>query len=158
MIDVRQTDSKQTPHPLQAMIAIAIIITTILEHIRIYIQEIPIVGRKTTQVLKIATTKINCTRFMQNIRKSYRTAMLAITIVTSMTNHTSHINQQQTIIIIKILQAPKNLATNMMDCSSHIHPVPTANATTTKTSCRPVTDVLCKDQMKHPNTQTENSK
>ena len=34
------------------MITIAIIITTILEYIRIYIQEIPIVARKTTQALK----------------------------------------------------------------------------------------------------------
>ena len=92
----KQTDSQQTPRPLQAMIAIAIIIKTILEHIRIYIQEIPIVARKTTQALKSTATKTNRSRFMKNIRKSYRTAMLAITIVTSMTNRTSCISQQQT--------------------------------------------------------------
>ena len=39
-----QTKSKQTPCPLQAMVAIAIIITIILEHIRTYIQEIPVHG------------------------------------------------------------------------------------------------------------------
>ena len=90
-----QTNSEQTPCPLQAMVAIAIIITTILERIRKYIQEIPAVARKTTQALKFTITRINCSRFMQNIRKSYRTTMIAITIATSMTNRTSCISQQQ---------------------------------------------------------------
>ena len=89
-----QTNSQQTPCLLQAIIAIAIIITTILEHIKTYIQEIPTVARKTMQALKFATTKINRSKLMQNFRESYRTAMLTITIVTSMTNRTSHISQQ----------------------------------------------------------------
>ena len=90
-----QTNSQQTPHSLQTIIAIAIIITSILEHIRLYIQEIPEMLRKTTQVVKLMTTKIGRTKLLENIRKSYRTAMLAITIATSMTNRTNHASQQQ---------------------------------------------------------------
>ena len=78
------------------MITIAIIISTIIEHIKSYIQEIPAIARNTTQVAKSVITKVNRTGFMQNIRESYRTARLAVTIATSATNHTSHTSQQQT--------------------------------------------------------------
>ena len=91
-----QTNSQQTPCPLQAIIAIAIIIITIMEHIKTYAQEIAAVTKKTMQALKFATTKINRSNLMQSIRELYRTAMLAITIVTSTTNCTSRISQQQT--------------------------------------------------------------
>ena len=53
-----QINSQQTPRPLQA------IITTIMEHIRTYIQEIPTVARKTMQALKFVTTKINRSKLM----------------------------------------------------------------------------------------------
>ena len=69
-----QTNTLQTTCSLQAMITIAIIITTILEHIKAYIQEIPEITRKTTQVLKSMTTKISHSKLIQNIRESYRTA------------------------------------------------------------------------------------
>ena len=74
------------------MITLAIIITTILEHIKAYIQEIPEITRKTAQALKSTTTKISHSKLIQNIKESYRTAVLAITIATRMTDRTSHIN------------------------------------------------------------------
>ena len=88
-----QTNTQQT-RPLQAMITIVIIITTILEHIKAYIQEIPESTRKTTQALKSMTTKISHSKPIQNIRESYRTAMLVITIATRMTDHTNRNKQK----------------------------------------------------------------
>ena len=129
--------------PLQAMLAIAIIITTIMEHIQVYIKEIPVVTRKTMQALKSMTAKISCSKLMQNIRESYRTAMLAITIVTRTANHTSRINQQQQKKIVginKTPQAHENLVTNMMECDSY-----KVIVTTIKAKCKPVSDVLRKD-------------
>ena len=65
--------------PLQAVIAIAITITTILEHIIAYVQEIPETTRKATQAVKSMTIKISHNKLFQNIKKSYKTAVLAIT-------------------------------------------------------------------------------
>ena len=91
-----QTNSQQTSCTLQTMITIAILISTVLEHIKIHIQEIPAVARNITQLAKTAITKISHTRFMQNIRESYKTAKLVVTIATSTTNRTSHTILQQT--------------------------------------------------------------
>ena len=91
-----QTNSQQTSHTLQAMIAIAILISTLLEHIKIYIQEIPPVARNIAQTAKTAITKIYHTGFMQNIRESYKMAKLVVTIATSMTSRTSRTIPQQT--------------------------------------------------------------
>ena len=90
-----EINTLQTASPLQAMIAIAIIITTILEHIKAYIHEIP-ETRKTTQALKSITTKFSRSKLIQNIRESYKTAVLPITIVTRTTDRNSHTNQLQT--------------------------------------------------------------
>ena len=89
-------NTQQTALALQAMIAIAVIITTIVQHIRAYVQEIPEITRKAKQVVKSATTKISRNKLIQNIKKSYKTAVLAITIGTDATDHTSHMNQHQT--------------------------------------------------------------
>ena len=82
--------------PLQALIAIAIIITTILENIIAYLQEIPETMRKAAQAIKTITTKISRNKLSKNIKKSYNTAALAVNIVTSMTDCTSHRNQNHT--------------------------------------------------------------
>ena len=71
-----------TALPLQTMITIAVIITTMLEHIIAYVQEIPEAMRKATQAVKSTTTKISHNKLFQNIKKSYRTAVLAITMAT----------------------------------------------------------------------------
>ena len=91
-----QTSIQQTSHTLQAMRTIAILISTVLEHIKIYIQEILAVAINIAQSAKTAITEISCTRFIQNIRESYKTAKLVVTIATSMTNGTSHTILQQT--------------------------------------------------------------
>ena len=91
-----QTTSQQASCTLQAMITIAILISTVLEHIKTYIQETPAVARNIAQAAKAAITKINHTRFMQNIRESYKMAKLAVKIVTSTTNRTSRTTLQQT--------------------------------------------------------------
>ena len=41
------------------------------------------------------TMKVSPNKFLQNIKVSYRTADLAITIVTHMTDHTYHMKQPQ---------------------------------------------------------------
>ena len=151
--------SQQTPCPLQAIIAIAIIITTIMENIKTYIQEIPAVKRKTMQASKFVTTKINHSKLMQNIRESYRTAMLAITIATRMTNRTSRISQQQTNNRKKQNTPGTQKLSDQHDglYQSHMSGSKVI-VTTIKTSCKSVSDVLRKDRTEHGNTRTQNSK
>ena len=96
--ETTETDAPLLTVPFQTMIAIAILITTILEHIKAYIQEIPEIARKVTQVVKSMTIKISHNNFIQNTRKTYKTAALAITIATSMKNHTRCTNQHGTAI------------------------------------------------------------
>ena len=81
--ELSETDTPLTTVPLQAMIAIAILITTILEHLKSCIQKIPGIARKATQVVKSTIIKISRNSHIQNIRKTYKTAALVITIVTS---------------------------------------------------------------------------
>ena len=72
------------------MIAIAVIIRAILVHIKAYVQEIPEITRKAIQVVKSTTTEISHNKLIQNIKKSYKTAGLAINIVINTTDRTSH--------------------------------------------------------------------
>ena len=98
-VEVQESSEINTPQttlPLQAMIPIAGIITTILEHIKAYVQEIPEITRKATKVVKSTTTKISRNKLIQDIKKSYKTAALAITIVTNTMDCTSCMNQHQT--------------------------------------------------------------
>ena len=67
-----------TTLPLQTIITIAILITTILESIMAYVQEIPKSMRKAAQVIKTTTTKISHNKLFQNIKKSYKTAALSV--------------------------------------------------------------------------------
>ena len=83
------------PVPLQIMIAIAILITTILQHIKAYIQEIPGIARKVTQAVKLTTTKISRNDCIQNIREAYKSAALAITIATKLMDCTSRMKQHK---------------------------------------------------------------
>ena len=78
------------------MIAIAIIIATILKNIIAYVQEIPETMRKAAQTIKDTTTKISHNKLFQNIKESYKTAVLAVNIVTSMMGCTSHMKQPHT--------------------------------------------------------------
>ena len=91
-----QTNSQQAPCTLQAIIAIVILISTLLEHIKTYTQEIPTAARNIAKKASTAITKINHTRYMQNIRESYKMAKLVVTIATNMTNHMSCTTLQAT--------------------------------------------------------------
>ena len=98
-IEVQENSTSYTLHktiPLQIMITIIIIIATILENIIAYFQEIPETRRKAAQAVKATTTKIGRNKLFQNIKKSYKTAVLVVNIVTNMTDHTNHMNQPQT--------------------------------------------------------------
>ena len=79
----------------QALIMVAIIITAILEHIAMYVKEIPRIAKKTVQAVESMIMKASRNKFLQNIKDSYRTTALAITIATSMMDHTNHMKQPQ---------------------------------------------------------------
>ena len=87
----------QTTPIFQALITVAIIITTILEFIAVYVQEIPRIAKKTAQAIKSTIMKANHNKLFQNIKDSYKTAALAITIVTSTMDRTDHRKQPQII-------------------------------------------------------------
>ena len=84
-----QLDNQQTPHTLQIVITIAILIAAMLELIKTHIEKIPSLIRTATKSTKRAFRRVNNTRFIQNIRESYSKARLAVTIVMDTTNHTS---------------------------------------------------------------------
>ena len=84
-----QPDNQQTPHILQIMITIAILIAAVLEFIKTHIQKIPSLIRTVTKATEGASRRINNTQFIQNIRESYSKARLAVTIVTGTTNRAS---------------------------------------------------------------------
>ena len=85
-----------TTVPLQTVITIFILITTILEHLKSHITKIPGIARKATQAVKSMIIRTSRNNYIQNIRKTYKTAALAITIATSMTDRTNRKNKHQT--------------------------------------------------------------
>ena len=72
---------------LQAIIAVIIMLVTILEHITTQVKEIAELAKWTAQAVKNMTTKVSRNKLLQNIKDSYKTATLAITIVTNMMDH-----------------------------------------------------------------------
>ena len=85
-----QSDNQQTPHILQIMITIAILIAEVLEFIKTHIQKIPSLIKTATKSTKGAFRRINNTWFIQSIRESHNKARLAVTIATGTTSRTSH--------------------------------------------------------------------
>ena len=95
------------------MIALAILIVTIIGHLK---------SRKVTQAVKSSITKISHNSYIQNIRKSYKTAVLAITLVTNkMDIQIVQTSIRQPIEIHKILRACKNSTMNTKDDISRTH-------------------------------------
>ena len=84
-----QQNNQQTPHTLQIMITIAILIAAVLEFIKTHIQKIPTLVRTARKAIEEAPRRINNTWFIQNIKESYSKARLAVTIATDTTNRTS---------------------------------------------------------------------
>ena len=98
-LEVQENSASCTPHktlPLQAMITIIVIIATILENNLAYFQEIPETMRKAAQAVTATTTRISRNRLFQNIKKSCKTAVLAINIANNMTDCTNRTYQPQT--------------------------------------------------------------
>ena len=81
-------DSHMTP-PLQTLIMVIIILIAILEHITTYVKEIQKLAKKTAQAVKSTITKVSHNELLQNIKDSYKTAMLVVAIVTNMTDRTN---------------------------------------------------------------------
>ena len=84
-----ENNNPHTTLPLQVMIAIAIIITTLLENIIAYIQEIPQTMRNAVQAIKTTTRKISCNKLFQKFKKSYKTAELAVNLAMNMMHCTT---------------------------------------------------------------------
>ena len=72
------------------MIAITILLITILELVNSYIQEVPKIMRKIVQTAKSTVTRINDTKVIRNVKKTYREAEQRIMIATRAINHTNH--------------------------------------------------------------------
>ena len=94
--EMQDKPKNNAPHSFQALITVAIIITTILEHIARYVKELPGIAKKTAQAVKSMTMKASRNQFLQNIKDSYKTAVLAISIATSTTDGTNRRKQPQT--------------------------------------------------------------
>ena len=75
----------KTPH-LQTVVTVIIILITILEYMTTYAKEIT---KKTVQAVKSTITKASHNELLQNIKDSYKTATLAVAIVTNMTDRTN---------------------------------------------------------------------
>ena len=91
--DKSEHNATHTTPCFQVLITVAIIITAILEHIAVYVREIPKIAKKIAQAVKSMTMKAGCNKLIQNIKDSYRTAALAITIATSSMDCTDHRKQ-----------------------------------------------------------------
>ena len=72
---------------------VIIMLIAILEHITTYVKEIPKLAEKTVQVVKSTITKASRNELLQNIKDSYKRAMLAVASVTNMTDRTN-LNKQ----------------------------------------------------------------
>ena len=110
--ETQEKPENNATHPtlcFQLLITVAIIITAILEQIAVYVREIPKIVKRTVQAVKSTTMKAGRNKLMQNIKDSYRTAALAVNIMTSTMNRTSH-----------------------------THPGPTTTVETSTTSCKTV--------------------
>ena len=74
---------------LQTIVTLTIMITTVLKQITAYVAKFPRLIEKITQVVKYTTTKASCNILFQNIKDFYKTAALAVSIATNITDHTS---------------------------------------------------------------------
>ena len=98
-----------------------------LEHITMYIKEIPRIAKRTMQTVKNTTRKAGHYKLLQNIKDSYKKATLAITIVTSMTDRTNHMKQPHTLgRKMQILPGMRKL-NNEYDRSYQSHTARTCN-------------------------------
>ena len=81
---------------LQTVITLTIMLITFLEHITAYAKKIPKFAKKTAQAVKRMITKGICNVSLQNIKDSYKTTILVITIATNLKDRTSCSGQAHT--------------------------------------------------------------
>ena len=81
---------------LQTVITITIMLITFLEQITAYTKKIPKFAKKTAQAVKCMITKAIRNVSLQNIKDSYKTTILVITIATNMKDRTSRSGQAHT--------------------------------------------------------------
>ena len=96
---IQENQGNNNPHmtlPLQTLITIIIMLITSLEHITAYVKKIPKFAKKTAQAVKSMITKASRNELLQNIKDSYKTTMLVITIVTNTKDHTNRSRQVHT--------------------------------------------------------------
>ena len=89
-------NNPHTTFPLQALITIIIMIITSLELITAYTKKISKFAKKTVQTVKSTITKANRNELLQNIKDSYKTTMLAITIATNANSRNNRSGQVHT--------------------------------------------------------------
>ena len=78
---------------LQILITVIVMIITILEYITTQVKGL---AKKTVQAVKSTTTKASHNELLQNIKDSYKTTILAITIATTAKDYTNHTRQAHT--------------------------------------------------------------
>ena len=74
---------------LQTIVTITIMITTVLKQITAYMEKFPRLIEKITHAIRYATTKASRNIFFQNIKDSFKRAVLAVAIATNTTDRTS---------------------------------------------------------------------
>ena len=88
----KENNPNLTP-PLQTLITIIILIIAISKQLTTQIKKI---AEKTVQATENTIKKASRNKLFQNIKDFHRTTMLAITVVTNMTNRTNHSGQAHT--------------------------------------------------------------
>ena len=88
--ELPETVTLLTAVPLQAMITIGILLTTLLRILNSYNQEIPKITRKVARTVESMVTRINGTKVIRNFKKTYREVEQRIIIALRVINHTSH--------------------------------------------------------------------
>ena len=91
--ETRRNNNTHMTLILQMIIAITILLATFLEHVATCTTKIPKLAEKIAQVAKSTITKASRNGLFQNIKDSFKTAVLAITIATKTKDRTSHSGQ-----------------------------------------------------------------
>ena len=150
---VQKENSPNMTLPLQTLITIIILIIAVVKQMATQIKEI---AKKAAQATENMIKKPSRNKILQNIKDFHRTAVLAITIGTNMTDRTSHSGQAK--LNNRNTQNPpgtRNPMTSTTNHTSRSHPGPTVTTTTSTTSCDIVS---AKTEHGSRNTRTQNSK
>ena len=157
---IQENQGNNNPHitfPLQVLITIIIMLITSLELITAYARrKSGNSAKKTVQVVKSTIRKASHNELLQNIKNSYKTTTLAITIVTNTNSHTNHNEQVHTTNGNTQNYPGMQKLNNEYDKihTSHMHPGPIIIAATSRTSCSTVFVHFTQ----RPNTETKTPK